>query len=116
MLTIDNLTNAIDGKAILKGLSLTINANLVREVTVSPPSLAFSTSGGAKQSLTITDRRAKPLTITRAMTTFLHVGASTPVVRSCEVVRMTGYVFSGSWNRSRNPAPMSPSSAVTRAT
>ena len=28
--------------------------------------------------------------ITRAMTTFLHVGASTPVVSSCEVVRITG--------------------------
>ncbi len=56
-------------------LSLTIKANLVREVTVSPPSLAFSTSGGAKQSLTITDRRAKPLTITRAMTTTPHLAA-----------------------------------------
>lgn len=32
MLTIDNLTNAIDGKAILKGLSLTINAGEIHAI------------------------------------------------------------------------------------
>ena len=35
---------------------------------------------------------------TRASTTFLQVGASTPVVSSCDVVRMTGVLVSTSWN------------------
>ena len=44
------------------------------------------------------------------------LGASTPVVRSCDVVRMTGLVVSTSWKRLRCPRPISPSSEVTRQT
>lgn len=47
-------------------LELTVKASLVREVTVTPPELAFSTSGAARQTLTVTDRRHKPLTVLRA--------------------------------------------------
>ena len=52
---------------------------------------------------------------TRTSATFRHMGASTPVVSNWDVVRMTGNRPSRSWNRLRKPAPMSPSSAVTRA-
>ena len=46
---------------------------------------------------------------TRAMTMFLQVCISTPVVNSCEVVRITGVIVSSSWKRLRWPRPMSPS-------
>ena len=46
----------------------------------------------------------------------LQVGASTPVVSNCDVVRITGVRRSRSWNRLRCPRPMSPSSDVTRQT
>ena len=36
---------------------------------------------------------------TRASTTFLQVGASTPVVRSWDVVRIVGVLVSTSWKR-----------------
>lgn len=49
-----------------KELLLQITATLAREVAVSPPQLAFSTAGEATQSITIADKRAKPLTVTRA--------------------------------------------------
>ncbi|MCE9561185.1 MAG: DUF1573 domain-containing protein [Planctomycetes bacterium] len=52
-------------------LLLQITATLSREVSVSPPQLGFSTSGIASQQLTITDTRAKPLTVVKA-------GASSP--------------------------------------
>lgn len=56
-----------------KELLLQITANLVREVAVSPPQLAFSTEGAANQTITITDKRAKPLTVTKAATSSEHV-------------------------------------------
>ena len=54
--------------------------------------------------------------MTRASTTFLQVGASTPVVSNCEVVRIVGVLVSTSWKRLKCPLPMSASSAVTRQT
>jgi len=56
------------GQPEAKELLLQINANLVREVAVSPPQLAFSTAGAADQTITITDKREKPLTVTKAAT------------------------------------------------
>jgi hypothetical protein len=44
---------------------LTITASLSREVSVNPPQVAFSCAGEASQVLTITDRRGKPLTVTK---------------------------------------------------
>ena len=63
----------VGANAVVQHLPLTLKARLVREVTVSPPSLAFSTTSGAKQTLTVTDRRAKPLTVTKATTTAPHL-------------------------------------------
>ncbi len=50
---------------------LQITATLAREVAVHPPQLGFSTTAAASQVVTITDSRAKPLTVIRA-------GASSP--------------------------------------
>ncbi len=47
---------------------LQITATLTREIIVSPPQLGFSTTSGASQTLTLTDRRAKPLKILKATT------------------------------------------------
>jgi len=52
-------------------LLLQITATLSREVSVNPPQLGFSTTGVASQALTVTDTRAKPLTVVKA-------GASSP--------------------------------------
>lgn len=52
-------------------LLLEITATLSRDVVVSPPQVAFSTTGGAAQNVTVTDGRAKPLTVLKA-------GASSP--------------------------------------
>jgi hypothetical protein len=63
-------------------LPLTIAANLSRDVTVSPPQVAFSCTGAATHVLTISDRRAKPLTVTKTATTAAHLTAEVgpPVV------------------------------------
>ena len=53
---------------------------------------------------------------TRAKTMFLQVGASTPVVSSWDVVRMTGDAVSTSWKLLRCRCRCRPSSAVTRQT
>lgn len=56
-------------------LPLTVAATLSRDVTVTPPQVAFSTTGEATQVLTVADRRAKPLTVTKAATTAEHLTA-----------------------------------------
>lgn len=56
-------------------LELKLTANLIREVTVTPPSLALSTSSEATQTLTVTDVRAAPLTVQSATTTSPHLTA-----------------------------------------
>lgn len=50
-------------------LPLKLTAKLVREVAVTPPMLAISTAGAVRQVITVSDRRAKPLTVTRAVMT-----------------------------------------------
>lgn len=52
---------------------LQITATLTREIAVSPPQIAFSTTGAAQQSLEITDKRAKPLTVLKATTSAAHL-------------------------------------------
>jgi hypothetical protein len=47
-------------------LALQVTATLSREVAVSPPQLAFSTAGAASQAISLSDRRAKPLTVLKA--------------------------------------------------
>ena len=57
-------------------LLLTLTATLSRDVHVSPPQVAFSTAGAATQTLTITDRRPTPLTVTRAASSSPHLSAA----------------------------------------
>ena len=55
------------------GVTLAVKADLVREVTVTPPTLAISTATEARQTLTVTDVRAKPLTVRVAATASPHL-------------------------------------------
>jgi hypothetical protein len=54
---------------------LVVAANLSREVTITPPQVGFSTTGEAKQTIIVTDRRAKPLTVVKAASTSPHLTA-----------------------------------------
>jgi hypothetical protein len=54
-------------------LLLQITATLSREVSVSPPQLAFSTAGAASQVITVADTRAKPLSVVKAATSSPHL-------------------------------------------
>jgi hypothetical protein len=54
-------------------LLLQITATLSRDIAVSPPQVAFSTAGAASQVLTVTDRRAKPLTVLKAASSSQHL-------------------------------------------
>ena len=56
-------------------LPLTLTATLSREVTVTPPQVAFSAAGEAVQTLAVTDRRAAPLTVIRAASSSPHLSA-----------------------------------------
>lgn len=70
-----------------QSVELTIKARLVREVSVSPPSLAFSTAAGATQTLTVTDIRKTPLTVTRAAATSPHLTATVrPAARGMQEI------------------------------
>ena len=54
-------------------VTLAVRADLVREVGVTPPALAISTATEARQTLTVSDTRAKPLTIRAATATSPHL-------------------------------------------
>ena len=54
-------------------LLLQITATLSREVAVSPPQVAFSTTGEASQALVVTDKRGKPLTVVKAVSSAAHL-------------------------------------------
>jgi len=56
-------------------LLLAVAATLSRDVTVAPPQVGFSCTGAATQAITVTDRRAKPLTIVRAVASAPHLTA-----------------------------------------
>jgi hypothetical protein len=66
-------TEAPGAAARTDELLLQITATLSREVSVTPPQVAFSTAGAASQTLTVTDRRAKPLTVTKAAASAPHL-------------------------------------------
>jgi hypothetical protein len=57
-------------------LELKLTAKLVREISVTPPLLAVSTTGAVTQTLKVEDRRAKPLTVTKVSTTHPAITAS----------------------------------------
>lgn len=54
-------------------LLLHITATLSRDVNVTPPQLGFSTTGAASHVLTVTDSRAKPLTVLKASASSKHL-------------------------------------------
>jgi hypothetical protein len=54
-------------------LLLQITATVSREVSVSPPQVGFSTATEASQTITLTDSRARPLTVLRATTSNPHL-------------------------------------------
>ncbi len=54
-------------------LLLQVTATLSRDVTVSPPQLAFSTAGAASQTITLADRRTKPLSVVKATASSPHL-------------------------------------------
>lgn len=54
-------------------LLLQITANLSREVSVTPPQLAFSTTGAASQVINVADSRPKPLTVLKAASSSPHL-------------------------------------------
>jgi hypothetical protein len=54
---------------------LRVTAKLVREVTVTPPSAAISTTGEATLTLTVADSRDRPLTVAKAVASSPHLSA-----------------------------------------
>jgi hypothetical protein len=56
-------------------LLLVVTATLSREVSLTPPQVGFSCTGAATQVLTLTDRRAKPLTVVKAAGSAPHLTA-----------------------------------------
>lgn len=68
-------------------LELKLTAKLIREISVTPPMLAISTAGAATQTITVTDRRAAPLTVQSAATTNPHLTATVHPATSLEGVR-----------------------------
>ncbi|MBY0456948.1 MAG: DUF1573 domain-containing protein, partial [Gemmataceae bacterium] len=68
-------------------LLLQITATLTREIAVNPPQLAFSTTGEASHTLTVTDKRAKPLTVLKASSSVAHLTAEIAPAANAEGVR-----------------------------
>ena len=64
-------------------LLLVATATLTREVSVTPAQVGISTTGEASQILTVTDRRAKPLTVLKA-------GSSSPFLTATIAPRGNG--------------------------
>ena len=54
-------------------VTLAVKADLVREVSVTPPMLAISTATEARQTLTVSDTRSKPLTVRAASSASPHL-------------------------------------------
>ncbi len=54
-------------------LLLQITATLSRDIAVTPPQVAFSTTGEASQVLTVSDKRAKPLTVLKVASSSPHL-------------------------------------------
>jgi hypothetical protein len=65
----------ISGAAKAGQLALQITATLARDVNVNPPQLAFSTAGAASQTISVADKRAKPLTVVKAASSSPHLSA-----------------------------------------
>jgi hypothetical protein len=73
---------AVRYRAEPKGMSpvegeefLELKANVVREVSVEPAALSLIIAGPVEYQITVTDRRSKPLTVTRVRCSSTHIAA-----------------------------------------
>lgn len=73
-----------DGKPFDGKLELKLSAKLVREVSVIPPLLAVSTATAMSHTLKVEDRRAKPLTVTKAESTSSNVTAEVKAAKTTD--------------------------------
>lgn len=73
------------GESVPQMLEVSVRAKLIEDVTVTPPSLAISTTAEATQTVSVTDRDAKPLTITSVTVTNPHITATIDAERSLTV-------------------------------
>jgi hypothetical protein len=73
-------------------LLLQITATLSREFSVSPPQVAFSTSGVASQPLVVTDKRATPLTVVKAAASTPHLAVEVAAATSTAAGRSQSVV------------------------
>ena len=73
-----------DGKPFDGKLELKMSAKLVREVSVTPPLLGVSTATAVSHTLKVEDRRAKPLTVTKAESTNPNVTAEVKAAKTSD--------------------------------
>lgn len=74
----------VDGQSFDGRLELKLTAKMVREVSVTPPLLAVSTAGGVTQTLKMEDRRAKPLTVTKAECSSKEITAEVKAAKTAD--------------------------------
>lgn len=84
---LEPITGTVPVLAEEQKLDLSVAARIVREITVIPPAVAFSTTGAARQTLVVADRRERPLTLTRAVTTSAHLTATVGEARTVNGIR-----------------------------
>jgi hypothetical protein len=77
-------TTEADGKAVEGKLELKLTAKLLREVSVTPPVLALSTTGTFSHTLKVEDRRAKPLSVSKAESTSKHITAEVKAAKTTD--------------------------------
>ena len=71
--TVSYKTEVPNAPAQTGEVPLQLTATLSREIAVTPPQVAFSTTGEASQTLVVTDKRAKPLTVREASSSSEHL-------------------------------------------
>lgn len=74
----------VGGQSFDGRLDLKVAAKVVREVSVTPPLLAVSTTGGITQVLTVQDRRTTPLTVRKAESTTPEVTVEVRPAKSAD--------------------------------
>jgi hypothetical protein len=72
----------VGGQKTNSELDLKLIAKVVREISVTPPLLAITTTGAITQTLKVEDRREKPLTVTKISSTNTHILATATAATS----------------------------------
>ena len=81
------VTGFAERDGVSQRFAVTLKANLIREITVTPPAVAISTTGTASQTITISDSRVTPLTVMAAQTSAAFVQTRIGSTRTTENVR-----------------------------